>query len=290
MKPPVFLPLLLLTTLGMDAHAGVTGQCVYEGKKLVFVDAYAALAPDPFEEKLKVPMLWFTTVALDRAALAKADSDEIDDAVTEQTMDLHSVKLELRLDAAGTVVEGLQFYQPPGSNRSVSGNDVGELKLKAPVGARASGHFALTDDEDLKCDVEFDLPIAGKGPPAPAAKPWGTALPKGGGEPGAVYMAMHKATLAGDIDAMLKLASKEQGDQMRKARSEPDFPKMLELIKLLEPAQVSVVSGRADDTRAELAIAGKDSDGATITGEVKLIREGGAWRIAKVSTKSKAGQ
>ncbi len=290
MKRRGYLSVLLIPFISLTAQAGIKGQCSYEGKTLDFVDAYAGLAPDPFEETKKVTMLWFVTKPLDHAALVGIEADEIDDAIDEQVFDLDSAKLELRLDADGKVAEGLQLYVPPGTSRSVSSNEVGKLELKGAIGNRATGRFVLSDDDKLKCDFQFDVPMAGKGPPTPAAKPWGTALPSGGGEPGKTYMAMHRATLAGDIDAMLKLATKERADEMRKARTEPEFPEMLEMIKAFEPAQVSVVSGRADANRAELKIAGKDSDGSPMTGDVKLVREAGSWRIEKVSTKTKSGQ
>jgi protein-disulfide isomerase len=291
MKSSSPLAFLLLASVSCAAQAGgVKGQCAYEGKTLAFVDAYATLGPDPFEETKKVPMLWFTTVALDHAALASAKRDAVDDAITEQVFDLKSAKLQLRLDAAGSVVEGLQLYVPPGNNRSVSGNHVGDLKMKAAIAARATGQFALHDDDDLKCDLQFDVPMGATGPAPPPAKAWGTALPAGGGEPGKAYLALHRATLAGDVNAMLALVTKDRADQMRDARKEPDFSKMLELIKALEPAQVRVVSGRMDGDRAELQIDGKDSDKSNMTGEVKLKREGGSWRVEKVSTSSKMGQ
>jgi hypothetical protein len=59
---------------------------------------------------------------------------------------------------------------------------------------------------------------------------------------------------------------------------------MIELIKAMEPAEVHVVSGQADDKRAELQIAGKEADGATMKGTAKLVMEGGAWKIEKVDT------
>lgn len=288
MKRQTGLSVLLLSAFALTAQAGVKGQCTYKGKTLVFVDGYAAIAPDPFEETKKLPQLWFTSKPLDRAALARAKPDDIDDAITEQAFDQELATLELRFDGAGTVVEGLQLYVPPGTSQSISSNEVGKITLKLPLKTSASGRFVLGDD-DLKCDLQFDLAMGNKGAPA-AAKPWGSALPKGGGEPGKVYMDMHRATLAGNVDAMLKLATKARAAEMQQARKEPDFPKMLEMIKAFEPATVAVVSGRADATHAELQIAGKEADGAAMTGTVKLVREDGAWKIENVSTKSKISQ
>jgi len=270
-----------------STQAAMKGQCVYEGVTLTFVDAHAAMGQDPFEEKLKVPMLWLTTKPLDHAVLLQAKFDEIGDAVTDQVFENSGAKLELRFSSDGKLIEGLQLYVPPGNNRSVSSNEVGELKLNAPMTTRANGRFVLSDDDKLKCDLQFDVAIAGKGPPPPPPKPWGTALPSGGGEPGKVYLAMHRATLASDVDAMLKLATKEKADKMREAKKDPEFPKMLEMIKAFEPAQVRVLSGRADAMRAELQIDGKESDGAAMTGVVKLVMEAGSWRVENISTKSK---
>ena len=176
-------------------------------------------------------------------------------------------------------------------------------ELKESLRRRAAGEHRTLSQEITRILVEA---VHGKGLPAgksspvgqaapvskdasgAAAKSWGTALPAGGGEPGKAYFAMHRATLAGDVNAMLALATKARAEEMRKARNQPEFPQMLEMIKAFEPAQVRILSGRADGNRAELEIDGKTSDGATMTGEVNLIREEGIWRIEKVSTESKS--
>ncbi len=284
MKPLIAMALVLLAT---SAKASVQGQCVYEGVNLVFVDAHAAMGQDTFEDKLKVPILWLTTKPLDHAALLQAKFDEIDDAVTEQVFENGAAKLELRFDDDGKIVEALQLYVPPGNNRSISSNELGILELRAPMATRANGRFLLSEDDNLKCDFRFDVAIAGKGPPPPPPKPWGTELPAGGGEPGKVYLSLRKATLAGDIDSMLTLVTKDKADKMREARSQPEFPKMLEMIKAFEPSQVRIISGRTLADRAELQIDGKESDGASMTGVVKLVREAGAWKVENVNTKSK---
>jgi hypothetical protein len=287
MATRVVVPLLILGLASASAQAGVKGTCSFKGKNLVFVDGVAAMAPDPFEKTKKIPQLWFMSVALPVGALAGKKPDEFDDVLTEHSFDKDSTSLELRLDQAGTLVEMLQLYVPPGTSQSMSSNEVGKLTLKAPIKARATGSWTLADD-DMKCNLSFDLVMGATGPAAPAPKPWGTPLPAGGGEPGKVYMAMHRATLAGDVDAMLKMATKERAGEMQKARKEPEFAGMLEMIKAFEPAEVQVVSGQANAQKAELIIAGKDSDGSSMTGTANLVMEGGAWRIEKVETKSKS--
>jgi len=287
MKRHVAVPLLLFAFASLPARAGgVQGTCSLEGKPIKFVDAYAALAPDPFEKTKKVTTLWFLSVPLPTGALAGRKVDEIDDVLTSHAFDKDSTKMELRLDADNKLVEMLQLYVPPGTSRSMSSNEVGKLTLKAPVGKRTSGRWVLSDDDDLKCDLSFDVAMGITGAAAVPPKPWGAALPAGGGAPGQVYMAMHKATLAGDVDGMLTHATSARAVEMRKARKEPEFAAMLKMIQAFEPKEVHVVSGRADATRAELQIAGRESDGASMTGTVKLVMEGGAWKIESVDTKS----
>jgi hypothetical protein len=289
MQRHVCVPLFLSALIALPVQAGVTGQCKLEGKPIKFVDGYAAMAPDPFEKSKQVATFWFLSVPLEAGALAGKKPADFDDVISSHAFDKDSTTLELRLDEGKKLVEQLQMYVPPGTSRSMSSNAVGKLALKAPFGAKAAGSWALTDDDDLSCNISFDLAIGASGAAGVAPKPWGTALPAGGGAPGAVYMAMHKATLAGDVDGMLKHATKARAAEMDKARKDPDFKMMLEMIKAMEPKEVRIVSGRADAAKAELQIAGKEGDGASMTGTVKLVMEGGAWKIEKVETKSSLG-
>ena len=286
MATRVCVSVLALALVTAPAMAAVKGQCTYKGKNLAFVDGVAAVAPDPFEKANKIPTFWFVTVPFEAGAFAGKTGDDYDDVVTSHGFDKDSATLQLRTDKDGKVVEMLQLYIPPGTSQSMSSNEVGKLVLKGAFSAKASGSWSL-DDEDLKCNLAFDL--SGGGVAMMPVKPWGKPLPAGGGEPGATYMAMHKAALAGDADGMVQFATKERAEQMEKMRKAPEFPGMLEMMKAMEPKEVRVVSGQADDTRAELKIAGKEADGAALTGTVKLVKEAGSWKIEKVDTASSMG-
>ena len=289
------LPFVLLFAAA-GAEAGVSGQCSYKGKPVRFVDGRAAMAPDTFDENgPKYATIWLATVAFDHAAMNKVPADKIEDAVTRHAFDKDSAELRLRLDSNAKLVEQFYLYVPPGSNHSMSSNEVGSLKLTAPIGKRASGRFQIKED-DFNCDLQFDLPMGavtaaaatkpGQAPAAPA-KPAGQALPAGGGEPGKAYLALRKATLAGDVNGMLAQVKKENAARMRADMGKPEFPQMLELVKAMEPKEVRIVSGSVDGDKATLKIAGKEADGAAMTGEVQLVREGGAWKVSAVNTQSK---
>lgn len=288
------LPLLLLLAFS-GAQAGVSGQCNYKGKPLRFVDGRAAMAPDTFDEKgPKFATIWLATVAFDHAAMNKVAADKMEDAVTRHAFDKDSAELRLRLDEGAKLVEQFYLYVPPGSNHSMSSNEVGSLKLSAPIGKRASGRFQIKEDE-FSCDLQFDLPMGAVAavpakpgtPAAAAAKPAGQALPPGGGEPGKVYLALRKATLAGDVNGMLAQVKKENAARMRADMGKPEFPQMLAMVKAMEPKEVRIVSGNVNGATATLQIAGKEADGAAMTGTVKLVLEGGAWKVSEVNTQSK---
>lgn len=290
------LPLALLLATGAT-QAGVSGQCVYKGKAIRFVDGRAAMAPDTFDEKgPRFATLWLATVAFDHAAMNKVPADKIEDAVTRHAFDKDSAELRLRLDASAKLVEQFYLYVPPGSNHSMSSNQVGSLKLSAPIGKRAAGRFQIKEDE-FNCDLQFDLPMGavtaaaakpGKpGATVAAAKPVGQALPAGGGEPGKAYLALRKATLAGDVNGMLAQVKKENAARMRADMGKPEFPQMLAMVKAMEPKEVRILSGSVNGSSATLQIAGKEADGAAMTGVVKLVLEGGAWKVSEVSTESK---
>ena len=283
MATRVCLSVLALALVSAPTMASVKGQCSFKGKNHAFVDGVAAVAPDPFEKANKIPTLWFVSAPFGAGVFAGKKTDDYDDVVTSHGFDKDSVTLQLTMDKAGTLVEMLQLYVPPGTSQSMSSNEVGKITLKAPLKAKATGSWTLADD-DLKCNITFDMTMGASGAAAAPPKPWGTALPAGGGAPGAVYMAMHKATLAGDVDGMLKHATKERAAEMQSMRKEPEFKGLLEMIKAMEPKEVRVVSGRADAAKAELQIAGKEGDGASMKGTVKLVMEGGAWKIEKVDT------
>ena len=276
------------------AMAAVQGSCNYQGRNLTLGDGIAARVADEDDADSPPRMnIWLSSAALDHAALAALAPGKLDDAITQQVMEHDSAELRLRLDADGKVVESLQLYVPPGNNVSFSSNAVGTLTLKSAAAGHVAGNYAVTEDE-WRCKVAFDLGGAASAKaagakPAVAPVPAGQPLPAGGGEPGKAYLALHRAALAGNADAIIPLLDHDRAAEMRASRSKPEFPQMLAMIRMLEPAEVRIVSGRVNGDQASLQLDGKDSDGSPMTGEAKLVREGGQWKVASVSTESKAG-
>ena len=125
---------------------------------------------------------------------------------------------------------------------------------------------------------------------AETAAPAGKALPAGGGEPGKVFMANHAAMKAGDVDGMLATVGADQAAQMRESQQNPEeFKGMIEMMKAFAPAEIAVTGGQDFGDRAELTLTGKHDDGSPTTGVARMAKEGGAWKVEKVSMKSGDG-
>lgn len=285
---------LMLALAGPVAADQVGGTCTSKGKDVSFSDGVVYREPNTFDETKQDVVVVLANVALDKAAIAAAE--EKDDAVRDQVWEADDgAKIELHIDDEGKV--WAMHYNAGGTSFSQSGTGVGELTLATNDATRAAGSFELEGDgdEEMKCALSFDLTYgnvaaAGKAavttaPPAPTGKP----LPAGGGEPGKAFLANVDAMKKGDVDAMLATASKEQADQIRAERNNPEFGAMIEMMKAFAPKTVTITGGQDFGDRAELTLTGTDESGDPMTGTVKLVKEGGAWKVEKTSMKSKSG-
>lgn len=137
------------------------------------------------------------------------------------------------------------------------------------------------------------LLVAGAGSAVTAAETAAAAgkpLPAGGGEPGKVFMANHEAMKAGDVDGMLATVGADQAAQMRESQKNPEeFNGMIEMMKAFAPAEIAVTGGRDSGDRAELDLVGKNPDGSPTQGVARMVKEGGAWKVEKVSMSSGDG-
>lgn len=278
---------LLLALAAVPAFAGETGgTCNKDGKEFKFVDGVYFTEPNTFEETKLDRVLAFSSVALDKVAIGRAEDKE--EAVRDQVWEAEDgARIQLSIDEEDKVW-ALQF-NAGGTSFSQSGSGIGELTLKGKSADGMSGTFKLEGDaDDLSCDLHFGL-AAGEtaaavaaAPPLPKGKP----IPAGGGELGKVYMANFQAMRKGDIDGLIATAAAETRTQMEEARKDPEFPKMLELMQAFSPTSIKITGGQDFGDSAELTLEGTDEDGSKSTGTAKMVKEGGAWKVVKTSMKS----
>jgi hypothetical protein len=107
-----------------------------------------------------------------------------------------------------------------------------------------------------------------------------------GGEPGKVYLALNKAMLAGDLDALAKLLPPAQAAEMQKARGTPEFAQQLVFIQAMTPKNVKLKGGRIDGDKAWLEFDGVEGD-ALRSGTAEMVKEDGRWRVVSESTRDR---
>ncbi len=278
------LALAIVPTLALAGESG--GTCRKDGEEFKFVDGVFFTEPNTFEETETDRVLVFSSVALDKVAIGRAEDKE--DAIRDQVWNAENgARIQLSINEEDEVW-AMQF-NAGGSSLSQSGSGIGVLTLKDKSADSLSGTFKLEGEaDDLNCELHFGL-AAGETAAAVAAAPplpKGKALPAGGGEIGKVYMANFAAMQKGDIDGLLATAGAETRAQMEEARKDPEFPKMLEFMKAFAPSSIKITGGQDFGDTAELTLEGTDEGGSKSKGTAQMVKEGGAWKVVKTSMKS----
>ncbi len=144
--------------------------------------------------------------------------------------------------------------------------------------ARIHGRVTLAGKPgELAFDVTFDVPVA--------SSSYGDSLPAGGGEPGKVYAAYHRAIAAWDKQALRPFyTEKVQAGYAERADS------VVQAFRNDHPDQsMKIVRGFAKGERALLLVEGETSYSKVKT-EVHLERQNGTWRIVDETLQIRLGE
>ena len=107
----------------------------------------------------------------------------------------------------------------------------------------------------------------------------GTALPAGGGAPGAAYLAYHAALVKRDRAALKPLLSLDRQQTWADAEKKGQVEKFVEYLADEHPDKsVRVVQGFVKGNTAVLLVTG-DSVAGKLAGEVLLMKEKDAWHV-----------
>jgi len=274
------LGLLLSTTAFADAGK-VDGTLTVNGKTTKLKYAHALTRPDPFDKKKKATYVIATDVEVPQSALAD------DMGLMEYTMKTPINGVEWLINPEKQVVS-LQIHSTNLKKKMDQFSSVGEQKLdlSASTPAHVAGRLYLPKageffEEVYQYDIKFDLPVGEVKPADPKADLKGTILPAGGGEPGKAYDAYRKVLLAGNLPALKKAVSKDR----QKDFDDPDFKKMFPLIQEMTPKTLKITAGSVDGDTATLLAEAKEKQ-ETSTGKITMVKESGAWKVAKEEWKS----
>jgi len=263
----------------MLADGTARGTLTVNGKTVQLKYSYAALKQDPLEKKKQATSVLIT----DQAIPADAAGDEFKLMDVRDQQKINGVMILVTED--GQIVSGALYSPLMKKMDYVSGVGMQKLDLKTHDANRIAGKVWLEKPDDFfdnvyQYNVTFDAPIsAAKAKDAPPVLK-GKALPAGGGDPGKAYEAYRKALLAGDVAGLRKSLAAERAKDL----DSPEFKKNLALIQAFQPKTVKITGGAVDGDTATLL--GKASDdGQTSTGEITMVKEGGAWKLSKESWK-----
>jgi hypothetical protein len=277
-----------LPALALEAHQA-EGWFSVDGERVEVSSAYGWQEPHLFDRDKMETIVVLATVPFDHTVLDRYLSFGF-----EPDRMLRSgggEGLKLTIDPDGRIVGAM----PTRIENAAGGARGGPATLEPVAGglrgrARSDQPMPVTDlGEDPRAgksteravafDVGFHITLVER-------RARGPALPDGGGEPGAAYLAMHEARLAGDDAAMLGMMERHRAASMAEQLADPELAPLLARMRASGPQTARVVSGRADGDDAWLVVAGEMAGGKGFEGEVRMQREGGAWRIAEERLKA----
>jgi len=267
----VLLGLLILATGAVVADepaASVSGSFVANGEKveLPYVYVYAEkqgfydeadrtwsvlFVEHPIEERELDDHVWDAAYI----RLGITETSEFDD---EPTLQVYSQDIRFSTEQTG----------------NISGGTYPELEITKTGPERFSGRVHHPEvqeffDDTFQFDFTFDIPLSDP------FGPIGDALPAGGGEPGAAFVAWCDAVHAGDMARLKALMSPEQA-AMLESENEEQIKEDLEFMKMMTPTEVEFLGGSSDGETAILDVKGA-MDGQAVRGEITMEFTDGRW-------------
>jgi hypothetical protein len=170
---------------------------------------------------------------------------------------------------------GYSYYFAPGDGCGWCYDSTVRSTVRSANG-RIGGSIAFDGEPGtVAFELKFDLPMP--------AKARGDPLPAGGGVPGRVFLAYHKALANADTRALKATSDSHGKDLLAKHEKEGDLAEYLDFRwndMHYGMQAVTVVGGYARGDRAVILFDGSSKLFDALHGEAVLRRDGGAWLVA----------
>ncbi len=267
---------LLAATMAFGGTA--KGTLTVNGKTFALNNVYAKSIKNPFDKAKMDVVVILTDKEIPAGAL-------FDDFALMSLADqgISGVTVEIQPDKStdsGTIFspafKKMHQFSSTG-NQKLELTDLSKTHVAGSISIKPDDFF----EEKYQYSATFDASVLTK----PAEKPVvlkGAALPADGGEPAKAWQAYRKAMTAGDIAAIRKLITADHV----KDTEDPDFKKMLPMIREMQPKHVKITKGSIDGDTATLLV--KDLDEKNSNGTITMQREGGQWKLSRESWKTKS--
>lgn len=156
----------------------------------------------------------------------------------------------------------------------------GTITMQANTDTSTKGRYALEKpeaffDKTFQFDLSWDAPVL-------SGSMSGTPVKGDGGEIGAGYRKYLAAVAKGDLDSVRANATGERAESVPDVKGR-EAERFVKLMQAFELKTVTVIGGvqRGDD--AVLLVQGLDFDKMAMHGRVVMRRDGGTWKVVKVS-------
>jgi hypothetical protein len=262
----VVIACLLAAAPAFAADAAPTASGVFRSQAIMLeVRGAVAFRGKSFFDDGRALIVAVSNVNLRAAAIG----DYVDRrrAIAQRVMDDRTGVVWLEFKPDGTY-RGMSYYFQQGNGCAFcTGEVTSTVRL---VDGKLSGR--LTDAEkDRSFDVTLATPIM--------SDEHGAALPADGGAPGKAYLQYHAALAKSDRAALHPLLSNEQQQFLDEAEKNGNLAETLQAMADGHPGKaVRITGGFIAGDKAVLLIAGEGTT-AKLTGEVLMLREGGAWHV-----------
>ena len=267
--------LLLAGACFLSAQAtegNAEGTLVINAKSINLHHAYAAVVPDAFDKTKEGTVLFITDSELPAGAL----TDDIEMMHLERDGKIHGLRFEFSSDKqpiSGSLISN-------NLDGSVSGSwtnmfHVTTFDDKSITGeAVTSPRTVFKNSFEYSVKVEAPIVRAVKAPKASASDiSAAEASPQA-----AVYRRYRKAMDSGNLNELRAVVIAEH----KKDIDRPEFPKMLEMVKMLSATDVKLQKLTVDGAHSTLTAIGKDrvSNGVS-DGTITFQRENGEWKLVE---------
>lgn len=273
-------------TLAFAAPAGAApgtakGYFRLHQTRSTFSSACAFLVPDPSVEGPGMTHVVLSDQPIDCDA-ADRSFDPVEAAKAQVAAKKPAFAIFTLPTAAAKVdrIDGNWTSTEPEDGFSFGGQ--GTIAVAVNTKARVQGRYFMPAaekffDKTFQFDFTWDAPVL-------AGSTTATALPAGGGPIGAVYQKYLTALGRGDVVAMRGMVTADRADEFNVKGAEAK--ELVKIMQLFQLKTATVVSGAERGDSAVLYVKGVGFDKLPNTGRVLLQREGGAWKVLKVTVKS----
>lgn len=289
------LAALCSTLPGLAAAVGphqASGWFSVDGERVPVVSAYGWQKPHLFDRSKQETIVMLATVPFDHAELDRYLGIGFEPAAMVRRAGGEAITLSIEPDGRIFAAMPTRIERAAGSGPRVpaelvprAGGMIGKAATSEPMLVSDLGSTdsdARPTERKIAFDVHFNISLVER-------KPSGAPLPPGGGEPGAIYLQLHAARLADDIEQAASLLTPFKAADMREQLADPEMAPMLARMRTMGPKSARIVAGTAGADDAYLTVGGELGDGSPYTGQVRLQRLAEGWRVAEESMQAGGG-